>query len=334
MGWVLRPSRSGFRVSRRHHIPRDIMRSGPPRARTPHHAALRHLVPVRPPRQFTHVTRRIPIVFAGMMFDSLVPRWRTTVLTLAEVGAPGVLPLGHCGHGDWRAGDVVRARGARGRGVWHARPIFRAGYSSRPGDCRAASKKPSASGRRSSPARPCSSNGCSSPRSAPRSSAATSSPVVVALLGPSTVTRHATIDDLNTFVAIAVIGVFWFRTRAGHSLTTRFARWLWTPLLLLAAIAVWSLVAVFRQHIGMPPFIVPALDLGTKARLRWLESCRARPATLAGLVAFGYVAAGHGRRLRAHAPRERTAAASRARPAPHRSTERRRSTRCSCSSRR
>lgn len=92
--------------------------------------------------------------------------------------------------------------------------------------------------------------------------------LLYALTGYMRLMRHATVADLSTFAAFAMLAWLWLRARRGRFLTSgQRAQYVWISIAVLALLAVWALITAAVEHAWAPFVWRPSPGPGAPAAL-------------------------------------------------------------------
>ncbi len=207
------------------------------------------------------VMRRGPAVTTSIALRSFRPTWRTTVLTLGELGAAAFFVTG-----------ITQAR-LGPSAPWFVLVAVMIGFVVRLVDAEnwalfipggLAGRVNEAFGRR-------------------RSMAAVAAALLERLLfaalagivagryvvtglatlfGTALFDRQTGVGDVTSLAAVLLIGVIWLRTRLGQPWSVHaLGRWAWLPVVVLVAVSLWGLSSYAAQFPGLPSLAPPAQDV-------------------------------------------------------------------------
>ncbi len=83
------------------------------------------------------------------------------------------------------------------------------------------------------------------------------------LFGQSLFERQIGVGDVTSVAAALLVGVLWLRARLGQPWSVRvLGRWTWMPVVILVGVSLWGLSTYAAKFPGLPPLAAPLPDLG------------------------------------------------------------------------
>ncbi|HKW01471.1 MAG TPA: hypothetical protein VJN96_16720, partial [Vicinamibacterales bacterium] len=84
---------------------------------------------------------------------------------------------------------------------------------------------------------------------------------LAALFGTAIFERHTGAGDVTSLAAVLLIGVLWLRMRLGQPWSVRvLGTWTWLPILVLVAVSLWGLSTFAAKFPGLPSVAMPLPD--------------------------------------------------------------------------